>query len=128
MSRAKVDRSDLLEAQRRVDATIARASACHMSNAKWRKLFMIVHSLDIGPLRWKFIRGEKVFEAFAPSADELLDESFGHVYPAEGLPYRELDWVEIPAEHSTRVIEALAPANFPLQQHESGVRIVGYSW
>jgi hypothetical protein len=51
---------------------------------------------------------------------------FGH---AVGVPYREIDWVEIPAEQSAGVAEGLAAVGrFPVRHVASGLRIVGYSW
>ncbi len=50
------DEADRREQARRVDAAIARALACHMSNAKWRKLFPALRELGVGRMAWKFIR------------------------------------------------------------------------
>ena len=48
---------------------------------------------------------------------------------AVGVPYQEIDWVEVPAERAEGVAEGLAAVGqFPVRQVASGLRIVGYSW
>jgi hypothetical protein len=123
------DEADRLEAQRRVETTIARASACHMSDIKWRKLLCALRQLDVGPLRWKFVRDERVFVARVPPASAVLESGLGDVPPYQFGPYREIEWVEIPVNQATRVVEALAEfGRFPLQKREDGLRVSGYSW
>ncbi len=117
------------EARRRLDATIALATACHMSDTKWRKLFAALAELAVGDLRWKFIRDERVFVYRVPPAAEVLEQSLGDVLPYPYGPYREIEWIEVPAEQSAGVVEALGTVGkFPVQELDSGVRIVGYSW
>jgi hypothetical protein len=121
--------TDGREAQRRVDALIARASACHMSDAKWRKLFATLRSLGVGPLRWKFIHDDRVFAEPVPPAPEVLERTLGDVLPYPYGPFREIEWVEVPAERAAGVVAALAAVGqFPVQQLDSGVRVIGYSW
>ena len=123
------DEADREEIRRRVEATIARASACHMSNAKWRKLFAALLELDVGPLRWKFLRDDRVFVQLVPPAPAILERTLGDVLPYPYGPFREIEWVEVPAERASGVVEALAKVSqFPIQQLDSGVRVVGYSW
>jgi hypothetical protein len=115
--------------QRRIDAAIARASVCHMSNAKWRKLFAVLRELEVGPVRWKFVRDNRVFLHPVPPADALLEKMLGDVLPYPYGPYREIEWIEVPAERAAGVIEALAAiGQFPIQRLETGLRIVGYTW
>src|SRR4051812_43853412 len=87
------DQADRQEKQRRVDAAIARASACHMSDTKWRKLFGLLRELGVGPLRWKFVRDDRVFVQPAPPAFAVLERTFGDVLPYPYGPYREIEWV-----------------------------------
>ena len=123
------DEADRQEKQRRVDATIARASACHMSDAKWRKLFALLRELDVGPLRWKFVRDDRIFVQPAPAADAELERTLGDVLPDPYGAYREIEWVEISTERAAGVTEALAAVGqFPVKQLDSGVRVVGYTW
>jgi len=121
--------ADRDEMQRRVDAAIARATACHMSDAKWRKLLAALRELDIGPLRWKFIREDRVFVQPVPPAHAVLERTLGDVLPYPYGPFREIEWVEVPAERAAGVVEALATlGQFPIQRLDSGVRVVGYTW
>src|SRR5579872_2658405 len=123
------DKADEQEKQRRIDATIARALACHMSDTKWRKLFAVLREFGVGRLRWKFVRDDRVFFASLPHPLHLMESTLGDVLPYPYGPYREIDWVEIPSEFAVGVIDALAVVGqFPVQQYDSGVRVVGYTW
>jgi hypothetical protein len=123
------DEADRDEHRRRVDAAIARAAACHMSDAKWLKFFAVLRALDVGPLRWKFVRDDRVFVEPAPPAHAVLERALGDVPPYPYGPYREIEWVEVPAERAAGAIEALAAiGRFPVRQLDSGVRVVGYTW
>lgn len=123
------DETDRHERQRRIDAAIAGASARHMSDAKWRKLFAALAALGVGPVRWKFIRDDRVFEQPVPPAHAVLERSLGDVLPDPYVPYREIDWVEVPADRAAGVAAALAAVGeYPVREHEGGIRIVGYSW
>jgi hypothetical protein len=123
------DEADWKEHQRRVDAAIARAAACHMSNAKWLKFFAVLRALDIWPLRWKFVRQDGVVSCPAPRESGLRDDGLGDVMPYPYGPFREIEWVEVPAEQTAGLVEALAAVGrFPIQQLDSGVRVVGYTW
>jgi hypothetical protein len=123
------DEADRQEQQRRVDAAIGRAAVGHMSDAKWRKLFAALRDLGVGPLRWKFVGDDRVFVQPAPPAQAVRERTLGDVLPYPYGPYREIEWVEVPAERAAGVIEALAAVGqFPVQQRDSGVRVVGYTW
>jgi hypothetical protein len=100
-----------------------------MSDAKWRKLFAALRELGVGPLRWKFVREDRVFVQPSPPTHAVLERTLGDVLPYPYGPYREIDWVEMPAERAAGVVEALAAVGqFPLRQLASGVRVVGYTW
>jgi hypothetical protein len=117
------------EHHRRVDAAIARASACHMSNTKWFEFFAVLRHLDIWPLRWKFVRQDGVAACPAPRESGLCADGLGDVMPYPYCPFREIEWVEVPSEHAVGLVEALAAVGqFPVQLLASGVRVVGYSW
>jgi hypothetical protein len=125
---AWTDEADRREQQRRVDAAIAGASACHMSDAKWRKLFAVLRELEVGPLRLKFLRDERLFACPAPPEYAVLVHGLGDVLPYPFGPFREIEWVEVPAEQAAGVAQALAAVGqFPLRQVESGIRVIGYS-
>ena len=121
--------ADLRKEERRVDAAIALAAACHMSDAKWRKLLGALRALGVGPLQWKFVRCERVFEAPVPPAYGLLERTLGDVPPYPYGPYREIEWVAIPADRTEEVTEALdSLGRFPVERTDMGVRVVGYTW
>lgn len=122
--------SELQEAQRRMDAAITRATASHMSNAKWRKLFSTMWELGGVGLRWKFVRDDRVFEAASPPpSHSLLEETLGDVPPYPYGPYREIEWVEVDATRADAVEAALADVGkFPLVRTPSGLRVVAYDW
>src|ERR1044072_5318113 len=121
------DEASQRELQRRIDATIARAATRSMSDAKWRKLFQALHELGIEKVRWKFLRDERVFVASVPSASVVLEGMLGDVLPYPYGPFREIEWIEIPAEFATGLSAALeAIGKFPVQQLDSGVRVVAY--
>jgi hypothetical protein len=123
------DEADRRERQRRVDATIARATACHMSDAKWRKLLLALRELGVGRMAWKFVRSDQLYYQEPPPAWALLESCLGDFGIAPAVPYREIDWVEIPAERAAGVLEGLAAiGQFPVQQVASGMRVIGYSW
>lgn len=125
----RLDEDDLRERQRRIDATIARASACHMSDAKWRKLFLALGELGVGTMTWRFVRSGQLTHQPPPPECALMESCVGDFGMAVGVPYREIDWVEVPTERAAGVVEALAAVGqFSVQQLASGVRIVGYSW
>ncbi|MGI8978449.1 MAG: hypothetical protein ACR2FY_04425 [Pirellulaceae bacterium] len=123
------DDEEKREIQRRMNSTIGRATACHMSDTKWRKLLGALREFGVGSLRWKFLRDERVFLAHVPAADAVLETCLGDVLPYPYGPYREIDWLEVPAEGMAGVAEALAlVGEFPLQMTETGLRVVGYGW
>jgi len=123
------DADDRQETQRRVDAAIARASASHMSDAKWRKLFAALRESGVGPVRWKFVRDDRVVVGPVPPAHGVLERTLGDVLPYPYGPYREIEWVEVPVEQAAGVIEALAAlGQFPVRQVDSGLRVIGYTW
>ena len=99
-----------------------------MSDAKWRKTFAVLDGLRLGPLLWKFVRDDRVFEQPAPPAHAVLDETLGDVLPDPYVPYREIEWIEVPAGRTAGVAEALAAAGqFPIHVSETGIRVIGYS-
>lgn len=110
-------------------AAIARASACHMSNAKWQKLFAALRESGVGMLRWKFVRDERVFMQPVPPLHAVLERSLGDVLPSPYSAYSEIEWIEVPTEDAVGVVESLgAVAKFPIQQCDTGVRITAYTW
>jgi hypothetical protein len=118
------------EAQRRMDAAIARATACHMSNAKWRMLFAILWELGGMELRWKFVSDDRTFTAFSPQPSYgVLEQTLGDVLPHPYGAYREIEWLEVPLSHADLVEAGLAKVGkYPLARTPTGLRIVAYDW
>jgi hypothetical protein len=100
-----------------------------MSNAKWRKLFAALRGCAVGHLRWKFLRDDRVFVQLLPPPVAVLEQTLGDVLPYPHGPFREIEWIEIPVQLAAGLIEALAAVGqFPLEQHDTGVRVIGYTW
>jgi hypothetical protein len=100
-----------------------------MSDAKWRKLFAALRECGVGPLRWKFVGDDHIFLEPVPLATEVLERTIGDVLPYPYGPFREIEWIEVPAERAAEVVAALAAVGqFPVQQLDSGVRVIGYTW
>ena len=133
----------------RVDRLIARASVCHMSNTKWRKLFAILKhpSIELYRVNWKFIDDERVFKDGIPEDRNLLNDRFGDIHPYPYVEYKTIDWLEIPKIFSNPLSNKKRPlpninhdliniqnflesqsSQFPIQMVDSGLRIIGYTW
>lgn len=117
------------KAQQRKDAAISRMTASNMSNAKWKKLFDTLVPLELGKLRWKFVRNECIYDAgLHPFADSYLETGLGDVLPSPYGPYRNIEWIEIPEEYSKKVLAALQPIGlFPFSRSADGLKIVAYN-
>jgi hypothetical protein len=118
-----------------------RFSASLMSNAKWRKLFVLVARADLRIVRatWRFIDSENTMIQGLPREDELCESRFrdGRFQPFE---YKWILSIEIPREYRPvadvgyvrhqpveKLIEVLGSAGkFPLEQDDAGVTIVAY--
>lgn len=100
-----------------------------MSNAKWRKLFATLRCLGVGRMAWKFVREDQIIWQEPPPDWALLETCFGDFGLTPAIPYREIDWVEVPTDQAAGVAEELAAiGQFPIHQFDSGLRVVGYSW
>jgi hypothetical protein len=118
-----------MEQQRRLEARLASATARHMSDAKWLALFKALHGVDVGAIRWKFVADERVFVQGTPSEAELLPDRLGDVLPAPYTPFREIEWVEVPAERDSLIGHLRASTKqFPWQESVGGLRLVAYEW
>jgi len=75
------------------------------------------------------VRSDQVFVAPIPQAGNLLETTLGDVLPYPYGPYREIDWIEIPAERCSVALGLLAAVGqFPIRQVHSGLRVIGYTW
>ena len=113
----------------RLEAAIARASAKHMSNAKWVALFDLLRRAGVTELRWKFVADSRIFSANVPGQSSLRDSGFADVMPSPYAEFRELEWVEIPAEKRLTLEPWLSGAKqFLWQESDAGLRVVAYTW
>jgi hypothetical protein len=129
---------------RRIEA----ARVKHMSNAKWRKFFAVMHSLSkpLGDVGIKFVNDKRLFVGSVPGP---TFEHEDHVGECGGISYarfthieyiqvphkyeRELEGPRYPATEFTNdvktLIERLDEAgNFPIEAYDGGIRILGYEW
>ena len=140
--------SDVDETERRVQRRIAAARVKHMSNTKWRKLFAVLHSLPdpLGDVGIKFINDKRVFTGPTPGPDFEYEDNFGECGGISYAPFTHIEFVQIPNNYireldgprytSTEftndikaLVERLAQVgSFPIQEYDSGIRILGYEW
>ena len=112
-----------------MDAAIARATARHMSNAKWRKLFTALWEMGGVELRWKFVRNEHVYTCSSPRPFGIREESLGDVLPRPYGEYREIHWVEVSHAQADAVEQKLSQlGQFPLVRTDTGMRVAAYDW
>jgi len=113
-----------------MDAAIARATAHHMSNAKWRKFFAALWELGGVRLRWKFLRDDRVFdEPSPPTPYGVLEDRLGDVLPYPYGAYREIEWVEVSLAQADEVELKLSQlGKYPLVRTSTGIRVVAYDW
>jgi hypothetical protein len=100
-----------------------------MSDAKWRKLLLALREAGVGQMTWKFVRSEQLSHQEPPPEWALMESCLGDFGIAPAVPYREIDWIEVPTAQADRAREALdRVGEFRTEQHDSGLRILGYSW
>lgn len=130
----------------RLDLTIANQfTCCLMSNAKWRKVFHILCSPELGHMRFRF---KEVGREERPNQtlDKLLkpdmigERWIGDCLSGGPLYYRAIEWIEIPAQYVERsperqvvwqdIVEAtraLSQAGqFPIELTDAWLRLYGY--
>ena len=135
----------ILERRRRAAAAM---SLSYMSNAKWRKaLSVLAGALPGGMCRWKILRDPDPVLGWLPHPGEVDESHLGCSLlqaPYFVLPeYRDIEWLEIPAEIRWQLYEN-APfcrteldlskvrcalesvGKFELEQSEHGLRLYGY--
>jgi hypothetical protein len=136
---------DMKAHEERLDALIRQTySSSFMSNAKWRRLFQVLADEDLGvdQLIWKFVGRETEVRGAVPDGEGLGDKyvSGSSFSP---FPYKEIEWIEVPAKSVPRyweqvpqmhrpqpvdrVIEALtAVGQFEIEHRTGGTRIYGW--
>ena len=140
--------NDISETERRIQRRIAAARVKHMSNAKWRKLFAVLHSLPepLAEVGIKFINNDNLFTGPTPGPDFDYDDHFGECGGISYAPFTDIEFVQIPITYHREVHGPRYPSteftndvqslfkrlaqvgSFPIQQYDGGIRILGYEW
>jgi hypothetical protein len=121
-----------------------RFTASFMSNAKWRKFFIVIDKpeLNLKQAIWKFIDSEHEIRGWLPKSDELMERYVGD-YGLGPFAYKHIEWLEIPEtgiplgfekvpfkywhQNINEVISTLnSVGQFEIQRTERGVRIYGF--
>lgn len=139
---------DASEATRRIERRIAAASAAHMSDAKWRKLFAALHSFP-GRLRGaaiKFVNDDRMFVEPLPGPKFKHDDNLGECGGISYSRFAHIEFVQIPnrfasSPYGPRYPETVIEndlsslvdflnklGKFPIESCAEGIRVVGYSW
>lgn len=121
-----------IEPEPKISAKIAKAKICHMSNAKWRKLFRLLHDLP-GSLQGIGLKrvGHKVIGIPIPAPECLSDDSFETAGALDKVPYAHIDYIGISNSRITNaeLIAFLSKyGNWPFKEEDEGVLIIGYEW
>ena len=115
-----------------------------MSDSKWRRLFESLDSRGLGlhQVIWKFVGRDREFRSSLPSVDQLK-ESYVVDFAFNDFPYKEIEWVEVPAvaipygweqvpaKHSPQDLERVTQTltdigQFEIERRERGLRIYGW--
>ena len=134
---------DFAKWEAKVDRIVEkRFTAYFMSNAKWRKLFTILHKPELGieQLLWKYVDDELVTrhplpyftfrrQLFSgPGGEDYLKRIEWVEIPRLHIPPR---WKQIPFKHRPQDVERAVKllnmaGKFELERTNEGVRIYGY--
>ncbi len=130
----------------KLEAAISKARSCYMSNAKWRKLFILIEEADISiPVTfWKFIADDHLYTKYGlPGNHDITETGIkdGSFQPSE---FREIEYIQIPRFCEDprndpkrplpqmelpirRIIDTLnVMGKFPLFEKEKHLTIKGY--
>jgi len=112
-----------------VERQLLKASARHMSDAKWLALFSHMRQQGVRELRWKLVAVAGSSLAQLPAEADLLPERFADVLPAPYSRYRDIEWVEVP-NPSTALAALLQSSSkqFPWEATAGGLKVSAYSW
>lgn len=123
----------MTEAESRIARTIARARVCHMSNAKWQKLFAALHALPTPCTRigLKLIGQGRVLSVPTPGPEFEFNDNFGECGGLSAVPFAHIEFVGIsdafapPAELAGQLS---AYGQWPVSVEDEGIIIRGYEW
>ena len=128
--------------QRKID----QAKSCNMSNAKWRKFFLLVEESGFNVIRsnWKYIDNDRIYEKIGfPDGSDLVEDglSDGRWAP---ISFKSIEYISIPKHCESlhqdpkrplpkvkqpifEINEFLQPkAKFPLVLSEAELRLQAY--
>lgn len=116
----------------RIARKIARAKVCHMSNAKWRKLFAALHELPDAPLviGLKLIN-RAVLSVPTPGPDFEHDDNFGEYGGISYIAFSHIEWIGVSNSHASNselISHLAAYGQFAIREEDEGILILGYSW
>ena len=104
-----------------LEKILQKYTRSYMSNAKWRKLFSVVHerNLAFSHCVWKLVTESEPTPGHVPDIDELGDTYVGDCGALNGpFEFREIEWILIPRSHAFRRYEN-APLEHKTQQFDS---------
>ena len=136
------------ESSERLAHRIAAASVKHMSDTKWRELFVALHALPKRPagVSLKFVGDDRLFDVPLPGPVFECDDNFGECGGISYAKFAHIEFLQIPessesypngpkystTQHSNDLEcleKQLASARkYPITRYEAGIRIVGYEW
>lgn len=134
--------------QKQLDALRQGAKAALMSNNKWRKVFEVAAKMQpqLGGVEWQLLDRATIAELDV--ADLLIADNsrFDDGGPLPCLELRDINWILVPKQFTDprsdpkRPLPALTndiagfitllqqQGQFPLEQTERGIKILGYLW
>ena len=125
---------------------LKKYSCAYMSDAKWRKLFSVVHdeSLEMSHCVWKFVGIDEPKPGHVPDFTQLGENFVGDCGASNGpFWFKEIEWLLIPKRYGwkpyknaptnyiTQDVESVlkkiqAVGHFETELSEDGLRVYGY--
>lgn len=120
------------EPDHKIAQIIAKATVRHMSDAKWRKLFALLHELPGGceTIGFKLI-GRSVFGAPLPAPFFEQESCFSGEGSLKGIPFAQIEYVGLSnrVAPNTDLIAFLSKhGEWPVVEEDEGILIIGYEW
>jgi len=121
-----------LEPAHKIEQKIAKATARHMSDAKWRKLFALLHGLPGGceTIGLKLI-GRGVMGVPPPGPVFEQDHRFDGPEDLSGAPFMHIEYVGLSNRviANTDLVAFLSQhGHWPIMEEDDGILIIGYEW
>ena len=139
---------DTDESSERLARRIAAASVKHMSDTKWRELFVALHALPKRPagVSLKFVGEDRLFDVSLPGPVFECEDNLGECGGVSYMRFAHIEFLQIPESFQTFPYGPNYPAvensndleyletqlamvrKFPIRKHKVGKRIIGYEW